>query len=45
MKKKQEIPLVKKDTQDIIKALKPLDLLQKKDILATIVAVKTKSSD
>lgn len=42
MKKKQKIPMVSKDTLDIIKELKILDLLQKHDIITAIIDLKNK---
>ncbi|MDF2944083.1 MAG: hypothetical protein K0S01_2941 [Herbinix sp.] len=45
MKEDQQIPMLRRDILDILKAIKLLDLLQKKDILITIIDLKTKSDD
>ena len=45
MKKKKQISVVSKDTLDIIKAIKLMDLIQKDEIIAAIFDLKTKSDD
>jgi hypothetical protein len=45
MKNEQQIPVASKDTLDIIKAIRSLDLLQKQDIIDTLVDLKSKSGD
>ncbi len=45
MKKKQQLPMVKKDIADIIKAIKLLDSSQKKEVMDKITELMTKPDD
>jgi len=45
MKKEPQIPVVSKDILDIIKATKSLNSLQKQELIATILRLRTKKGD